>query len=35
MGVLPMEILFIATPLSFLEAFLASFIIKKLSNTQN
>ncbi len=35
MGVLPMGILFIATPLSFLEAFLASLIIKKLSNTPN
>lgn len=35
MGVLPMGILIIATPLSFLEAFLATYIIKKLSNTQN
>jgi hypothetical protein len=33
MGVLPLGILIIATPLSFLEAFLASFIIKKLINT--
>lgn len=31
LGVLPAGILFIAVPLSFLEAFLASFIIKKLS----
>ena len=33
MGVLPYRILPIAIPLSLLEAFLASFIIKKLSNT--
>ncbi len=32
MGVLPFGILPIAIPLSFLEAFLASFIIKKLTN---
>jgi hypothetical protein len=31
MGVLPFEMLYIAVPLSLLEAFLASFIIKKLS----
>lgn len=31
MGVLPFEILVFAVPLSFLEAFLASLIIKKLS----
>lgn len=31
LGVLPFEILFIAVPLSMLEAFLASFIIRKLS----
>jgi hypothetical protein len=35
MGVLPIGILVIATPLSFLEAFLASLIIKKLSHTQS
>ncbi len=33
MGVLPFSILAIAIPLSLLEAFLASFIIKKLTNT--
>ncbi|WKZ64099.1 MAG: hypothetical protein QY315_04725 [Saprospiraceae bacterium] len=32
MGVLPYNILYFAIPLSVLEAFLASFIIKKLSN---
>ncbi|OIR14365.1 hypothetical protein GALL_48380 [mine drainage metagenome] len=32
MGVLPLGILLIAVPLSLLEAFLASFIIKKLSD---
>ena len=32
MGVLPYNILYFAIPLSLLEAFLASFIIKKLSN---
>jgi hypothetical protein len=31
LGVLPFEILFLAVPLSLLEAFLASFIIRKLS----
>jgi hypothetical protein len=31
MGVLPKGLLYIAIPLSLLEAFLASFIIKKLS----
>ena len=33
MGVLPFSILLIAIPLSLLEAFLASFIVKKLTNT--
>jgi hypothetical protein len=33
MGVLPFSILPIAIPLSLLEAFLASFIVKKLTNT--
>lgn len=32
MGVLPYKLLYFAIPLSVLEAFLASFIIKKLSN---
>ena len=32
MGVLPYNILYFAIPLSLLEAFLASFIIKRLSN---
>ncbi|MCF8368737.1 MAG: hypothetical protein K9G76_06815 [Bacteroidales bacterium] len=32
MGVLPLGILYFAIPLSFLEAFLATLIIKKLSN---
>ncbi len=35
MGVLPMCILLIATPLSFLEAFFASLIIKKISNKES
>ncbi|MFZ4798638.1 MAG: hypothetical protein ACOYMA_14160 [Bacteroidia bacterium] len=33
MNVLPIKLLFFAVPLSILEAFLASFIIKKLSKT--
>jgi len=35
MGVLPFRILYYAVPLSFLEAFLAVYIIKKLSHQKN
>jgi hypothetical protein len=35
LGVLPYGLLFIAVPLSLLEAFLAAFIIVKLSDAKN
>jgi len=35
MGVLPFGLLVYAVPLSLLEAFLASFIVKKISESKN